>query len=282
MINTFGLAALTGRGARVSTEQPTANPVGTDSFEYNLRVNNSRTIDIQFRDNFGVTINVEMGEHTITQVRISPEGLRIGANYYLVGDQLTQRFILAEPTYPRPVFRLMLLHSQMVRRVDLRYLNYSWVTMVIHNNRIMAVALNGDNLVESLEQMGVAAVERGVTAQSLGRLPSYEFGLSSGHQTRESRASSAAPSRSTTPQPNQGAHNVVMPRLVPYDAEKVEQPNKETPKEEMSGEHGPSEGITEGASTSGLSNAYTRSVSNLLAYQLTRRKERYGNDSDSS
>lgn len=201
VINTFGLAILMCRGVQVRTDQPTDYPIGTDGFEYNIRVNTSRTIDIQFRDNVGTTINVEMGENTVTQIRVTPEGLHVGPTYYLAGDQLTQRFVMTEPNYNRSTFRLKLLNSQMIRRVDLRYLNHSWITILIHGNRVISATLNGSDLVDSLQQIGEAILEQGSSAQRQGVMPTRNFGLTA----RDSRLGYRTPNN---PRTNQNTGNV--------------------------------------------------------------------------
>lgn len=123
VLNTFGPAMLIGRGVQVKSDEPTTNPIGTDRFEYNIRVNASGTIDIQFRDDLGGTINVEMGDRVVTRFRITPTVLHIGASHSTEGDTLSQRFLLQEPEYGPATFRLVLLCSTTVRRVDVRYLN---------------------------------------------------------------------------------------------------------------------------------------------------------------
>lgn len=150
----------------------------------------------------GTTTIVERGENTITKIRITPEGLHIGSSFYLIGNQLMQRFVLTEPYYTRSIFRLTLFQSRLVQRIDMRYLNHSWITVLIHGNRVNAVALYGANLVDSLQQMGEAAVERGVLAQRQNVQASHDFGLSSGHVVGRSGSSTSI--RSATPQSNVG------------------------------------------------------------------------------
>lgn len=211
VINTFGKATLSGKRVEVKTNEPTKYPIGTDGFEYNLRVNTSGTIDIQFRDDVGATINVQMSDKVVTQIRITPDCLQIGPNYSLAGDQLTQKFITSEPIFTRSTFQLVLLQSEAIRRVDLRYSNYSWVTMLIYNNRIMTVTLNGSDLANSLQRICGAAVDYGVSTQRESLVPSKNFGLSMGYKSHEDRVKNIAPNTPGNPK------TADLPRLIPFN-----------------------------------------------------------------
>lgn len=94
-------------------DPPTINPVGTDGFEYLIRANPSRNYDIQFRDDIGATMNIEMGGRLITRIRMTATEMHIGNNYSVNENGLTQRYVLDTPNYNevRATFRLELLQS---------------------------------------------------------------------------------------------------------------------------------------------------------------------------
>lgn len=218
VINPFGLATLMGRNIVVPNDRPTNNPVGTEGFEYLIRANPSQTYDVQFRDEIGATINVEMGGRVMTRLRIMVNEMYIGNGHFVNETGLRQRFVQEMPNYNemRATFRLVLTQSQMFRRLDVRYSNFSWVTILFYNYRVMAVVLNGPNLVEYLQLACEETMQRGVQSQRQQTTPSNQFGL------RTHSTISRNTSRAGTPDRDQHGNNDV-PRLIPTASLTAEQ-----------------------------------------------------------
>lgn len=272
VINPFGLANLIGRNVRVPNDPPTINPVGTDGFEYLIRANPSRNYDIQFRDDIGATMNIEIGGRVITRIRMTATEMHIGNNYSVNENGLTQRYVLDIPNYNevRATFRLELLQSRMFRRLDIRYSNFSWVTILLYNNRVMSVALNGPNLIEGVQMACEEAMQRGVQAQQEQAAVSTQFGL----LTHASVSRNA--SRPVTPIRTQaGIHE--MPSLVPSSSLTAAQLAfvaarrlRHLSDVQHSGTERPNENVAEEEGAVGGVNRYSQSVADLIAEQIIR------------
>lgn len=276
VINPFGRATLIGRNVTVSNDTPTNNPVGTEGFDYLIRANPSQNIDIQFRDDVGATISIEMNERTITRLRLSATELYIGNSHYANNVGLFQRFVQDAPNYGemRSTFRLVLADSQMFRRLDIRYSNFSWITILIYRRRIMAVVLNGPNLIEMLQMSSEEALQRGVRSQELNVEPSTQFGL------RPHANISRPPSRLNTP--NRSRNEAIdMPRLIPSSRLTAEQlayvaerrnlaRNQLNARRELEAQPNENEAEEENEGAVGGANLYSPSVADLIAEQIYR------------
>lgn len=144
MINTFGRAKLFYDDKEIAnSEEKTSRPIGTSDFKFLIRVNSNGSFDIQRRD--GVTFNLTLETTTkICQVRARGEDMVIPPWYRLAGDVLQQKYATRPAEFAESLFRVRLPHSSNVfRRVDVRFLQSSWVTLLIHNNQVMSACVNG-------------------------------------------------------------------------------------------------------------------------------------------
>lgn len=152
MINTFGPAILYyGDQVMVNSEEMTTRPIGTPDFKFLIRVNQNGTFDIQRRD--GITFNVTMqAKAKICQLQARAEDLLIPPWYRLAGDILQQKYSLRSAEFAENQFRILLApNSNAFQRVDVRFLQSSWATMLIHNDKVMNVCVNGAREVAILE-----------------------------------------------------------------------------------------------------------------------------------
>lgn len=188
VINTFGPAVLIGHRLRVSNENPTENSLGSGTCEHLISVNQSRTIDIEIFRNAIVVIDVINGGAFVGQVRTNTnQELRIDNRVLLVQDRLSQRFTYDPPRYQPPTFRLELQNSQVIRRLDVRFWTYSWLTILMEGRNIMITALRGNELTDRIQTLLDIAVMRGARAQVTGNEPNTDFGINGRPMTREQR-----------------------------------------------------------------------------------------------
>lgn len=214
MVNPFGPAVMWYNGKEIAqSDERTNYPIGTTDFKFLIRVNVNGTFDIQWKD--GVNFNVTIETNTrICQLQVKGTTLIVPPWYKLIGDELTQQFSLRTAEFKDSHFRIMLLNSGLFRRVDFRCMRSSWATMILYENQIVNVCLQGEN-----EMAILNAAYRGVRARALARptnaaqngTAQLELANESPHRSRANSVSTIAsvdgnendPGRADTPNPNE-------------------------------------------------------------------------------
>lgn len=164
MINTFGRAILLYDDKEIATsEEKTTRAIGTPDFKFLIRVNTNGSFDIQRRD--GITFNLTMESTTkIFQLRARAEDMLIPPWYRLTGDILQQKYSTRSAEFAESHFRIRLAASTNVfRRVDIRFLQSSWITLLICNDQLMNACVNGPREVALLGAACDAISAAGVT-----------------------------------------------------------------------------------------------------------------------
>lgn len=166
MVNTFGRAVLYYNDKEMAdSELTTQQPIGTPDFKFLVRVNRNGTFDIQRRDGVVFSVTVEM-HVKIFQIQARAEDLLIPPWYRLSGDILYQKFSQRPAEYAESHFRNRLMPSPKVfRRVDVRFLQSSWVTILVHDQQIMSVCVNGQRQLNAL-QVACEAISPTVNEES--------------------------------------------------------------------------------------------------------------------
>lgn len=152
MLNTFGPAWLLYNDKEIAkSEEMTTQPIGTSDFKFLIRVNRNGTFDIQRRD--GVTFNVTV-ETTkkVCQFQARAEDLLIPPWYRLSGDILQQKYSLRPAEFAESNFRVRLVNNDNIfHRIDIRFLQSSWTTVLIHDNQFISACVNGPREVTLLK-----------------------------------------------------------------------------------------------------------------------------------
>lgn len=207
MMNTFGPAILCYNEKEIAnSEEPTKHPVGTLDFKFLVRVNDNGTFDIQRKE--GVCFNVTIEENMkVCQIQVRNQEVAIPPWYTLSGDVLRQHFSTRPLEFGENHFRLRLLRQNIFRRVDVRFLQSSWATTLISNNKLMGMYLNGNREVGILESACVMVadrVKRGVNIESGSKLGlSNERILQRTENDSRSSRSTGTTSGNTTPRDRQ-------------------------------------------------------------------------------
>lgn len=166
LINTFGQAALYYMGNEIAnTGAVTTHPIGTLDFKFLVRVNHNKSFDIQWKDGVTFNVNVESAQK-ICQVQVRAGEMLIPPWYRVKDNTLQQTFSTRQSAdfAADAHFRVRIFGLNVFRRVDVRYLQGSWVTMVLHNNQLMKVGLNGSRELAILQE-ACAEIIRKVHAQ---------------------------------------------------------------------------------------------------------------------
>lgn len=230
LINPFGVAILYYNGKEIADSgEATKHPIGTMDFKFLIRVNTNGTFDIQRRDgvNFNVTIETH---HRIGQLQIQGDILSLPPWYTLTGDQLVQKFSLRPAEFKEGHFRVRLLNSMVFRRTDFRFLRSSWVTMIIKDDQMLKVCLQGERKLAILHtacsEIHARAAALGTNAENHGQI---RFGLTEERlrQRSDSISTTASidgngnePSRAGTP-----TRNTPTDRIEPVDPNAPSDPN---------------------------------------------------------
>lgn len=157
IVNTFGTAILYQGDEELARSDGGIMPaIGTNDFDYRVRVNASGAFDIQRRTRTPVVpINllIEDSNGPIVHLNVTSDAIVIPPRYHISRNSLTQNFSLS----PQPAFgggfRIRLLASNVLRRIDMRYLNHSWVTVFISARRVLAIRLQGEEMAEVLYEI---------------------------------------------------------------------------------------------------------------------------------
>lgn len=179
MINTFGQASLYYHDKEIaSSDEQTKQPIGTLDFKFLVRVNANGTFDIQRKE--GVCFNTTIETTTkICQIQARADEVIVPPWYTLNGDILCQKFSLRMAEFVDSHFRVRLFGSNVFRRVDIRFLKSSWATMLIHENKLMNICINGSRELEILQLAGMAMVDRDNRSAGENK---YRFGLKLGRK----------------------------------------------------------------------------------------------------
>lgn len=153
MINTFGGAKLLYMDKEVAdSSEPTKHPVGTIDFKFLVRVNRNGSFDIQPKivGPFNVTIE---SAAKVCQVKVGTDSISVPPWYTVKGDVLTQKYSarpMAEISADEH-FRVKLENSELFRRIDVRYQQQSWATLIVSHNQLMKMCLNASREMEILQ-----------------------------------------------------------------------------------------------------------------------------------
>lgn len=250
MINTFGMAYVYYNGKEIARTDEAAPNIGTPDFNFIVRINQSQTIDIQRRVTspaIPILVSIEEKGHRVSQVRVNETELHIPPNYVAVNDTLCPKFSWRTVAPFTSGFRILLMQSDFVRRVDVRFLNHSWVSLFVVDHQLVTACLQGDEKAEALfqlcTQVHTSTLRHGETVAA------RRFGLRSAPRSLKSKQT-----QSGTSSPN-------MPKLVTHsepskDREepstsaagdtkkkgpKAKSPKEESPKEKPPKEESPKE-----------------------------------------
>lgn len=157
LVNTFGIAILYQGDEELARSDGGIMPaIGTNDFDYRVRVNASGAFDIQRRTRTPVVpINllIEDSQGPIVHLNVTSDAIVIPPRYHISRNTLTQNFsLLPQPAFGGG-FRIQLLASNVLRRIDMRYLNHSWVTVLISARRVLAIRLQGEEMAEVLYEI---------------------------------------------------------------------------------------------------------------------------------
>lgn len=152
MINPFGMARLYYMDKEMaSNEHPTTHPIGTLDFKFLVRVNRNGTFDIQRKNDVAVNVTIETTAK-VCQIQVRTDEFVVPPWYRAKRDTLSQVFSTRQtPDFAESHFRIKLMNSALFRRVDVRYLNHSWFTIMISNNQLMKMCVNATRELELMQ-----------------------------------------------------------------------------------------------------------------------------------
>lgn len=175
LINPFGRATLFYMDKEVATStEATKYPIGTLDFKYLIRVNRNGSFDIQLKtvNPFNVTIETSS---KVCQVKVGADALRVPPWYTIKEDTLSQKYAVKQVAeFADGHFRLKLENSSLFRRVDVRYQQHSWATMIITQNQLLKMCLNATRELELMQWACADIIHRAkdypneVTVKQLG------------------------------------------------------------------------------------------------------------------
>lgn len=88
-------------------------------------------------------VNIETSVR-VCQLQVRADEVVIPPWYRVKGNQAVQQFSVREHAeYGDAHFRVRLAASSVFRRVDVRFLQGSWATLIVHKDQLMKVGLNG-------------------------------------------------------------------------------------------------------------------------------------------
>lgn len=175
LINPFGKATLFYMDKEVaSSSEATKYPVGTLDFKYLVRVNRNGSFDIQLKAIKPFNVTIETASK-VCQVKVGADDLRVPPWYTVKGDTLIQKYTIKQVAeFAECHFRLKLDKSSLFRRVDVRYQQQSWATLVISQNQLLKMCLNASRELEIMQWACVKIIDRAksrpdeVSAERLG------------------------------------------------------------------------------------------------------------------
>lgn len=218
IVNTYGSAVLLHHEREMArSSQVVSEGIATHCFNYQVRVNTTGAFDIQRRTAIPVMplrVAFEDGNGTLFHIDVTATSIVMPPRYRITHDELVQTYSL-KPMPPFPGgFRIRLLASNVNRRIDLRYLNHSWVSVFIAARQIMAVRLQGEEMAEALYEVCSRVALQGVIHEGA------DYGLRSAPRARSRTATSGnpTPTQSRQASPNRKEERTVeVPRLVPFE-----------------------------------------------------------------
>lgn len=152
MVNTFGESHLYYMDKEIArSTEPTQQPIGTVDFKFLIRVNQNGTFDIQRGNDIVFNVTIE-DSVKVCQVQVRADEVIIPPWYSAKGDMLTQKFTTRQTAeFNNDQFRVRLLNSALFRRVDFRFLQHSWFTMIVSNHQVMTMCTNATRELEILQ-----------------------------------------------------------------------------------------------------------------------------------
>lgn len=175
MINTFGDATLLYMDKEVaSSNESTKHPIGTIDFKYLIRVNQNGSFDIQHKAANPLNVTIETTAK-ICQVKVNADGIRVPPWYTIKENVLNQTYsVRPMAEFAEGHFRIKLTNSSIFRRVDVRYQQQSWATMIITQNQLLKMCLNATRELELMQWACADVINKckaqpnGVTTEQLG------------------------------------------------------------------------------------------------------------------
>lgn len=229
LINPFGDATLLYLDKEVAnSNEATKHPIGTIDFKFLIRVNRNGSFDIQHKatNPFNVTIETTA---KICQVKVGAGAIHVPPWYTVKEDVLCQKYSVRQTAeFAEGHFRVKLINSSIFRRVDVRYQQHSWATMIITQNQLLKMCLNATRELDIMQWACVDIIDKvksqptEVTAKQLGLAAErVEKRQDDDNRSVQSVASSSRTKKPTLLQmltanePTTPKPEVSMPKLVP-------------------------------------------------------------------
>lgn len=157
IINTYGMATLHHHDREMArSDRRMADGIASHCFNYQVRVNATGAFDIQRKTMMPVVpLHVAFEDATgiLFHLEVTSDAIVIPPRYRISRDELVQSFTLRpNPVFPGG-FRIRLLASKVIRRIDLRYSNHSWVSVFVAARQILGVRLQGEEAAEVLYEI---------------------------------------------------------------------------------------------------------------------------------
>lgn len=197
LVNPFGLAYLYYAGEVIArSDEPKPQAVGTPDFNFMIRVNSNGTFDIQRRmttPELTILVDIEDSVRRVCQIRAANNELVIPPHHVISDDVLSQRFQARSIPTTNQLFQVRLIQSNHVRRVDVRFLNFSWASLFIVNHHLLTACLHGNDFAELVQCL----CDR---VRTIGEGQPHNYGLQSAPSGRVSdRPQSRVHSRAQSP-----------------------------------------------------------------------------------
>lgn len=190
MINPFGEAHLYYMDKEIAnSSRPTSYPIGTTDFKFLIRVNDNGSFDIQRSKDVAYNVTIE-DTVKVCQVQVRSDKVMVPPWYSVMGDVLSHNYSLRQTAeFNNDHFRVRLVNSKLFRRIDCRFLQHSWFTMVVSNHQLMTVCVNATRELEILQWACADIIVQAktqmpnVTASQLGLSPSRVAPRNEGSQS---------------------------------------------------------------------------------------------------
>lgn len=112
---------------------------------------------------FNVTIETTA---KICQVKVGADSIRVPPWYTVKEDVLSQKYSVRHMAeFAEGHFRIKLARVSIFRRVDVRYQQHSWATMIITQNQLLKMCLNASRELEIMQWACADIIDKAKTAQ---------------------------------------------------------------------------------------------------------------------
>lgn len=152
-MNTFGPAWLYYKDIRICNDRELSHPVGTNDFRFNLHVPERHHFDILINNQERIVMSIDVGEAFSTQLCVEGNKLMFDSSYTAQDETMTQKFQVCAPKHMTYNFKLVILPTGLLQRVDLRLNFAAWQTAVLYGRRLLQLRPNGDFFFSMLERL---------------------------------------------------------------------------------------------------------------------------------